>query len=117
MQGECAGRNMAGGSCGFTNAIPMNSIGFFGLHIATAGAYAGEVYEERENGGLKRLYIKDNRLVGFIIIGNVSRAGIYTSLIREKTPLDSIDFEMIKKFPSLMAFSGKNRLKMLGGVV
>lgn len=117
IQGECAGRNMAGGNCDFNNAIPMNSIGFFGLHIATAGAYTGEIYEERENGGLKRLYIKDNKLVGFIIIGNVTRAGIYTSLIRTKTPLDSIDFEMIKKFPSLMAFSGKNRLKMLGGVV
>ena len=117
MQGECAGFNMAGGKKDFTNAIPMNSIGFFGSHIATAGSYTGEIYEERVDGGLKRLYIKDNRLVGFIIIGNVTRAGIYTSLIRTKTPLDAIDFDMIKKFPSLMAFSKKNRLKMLGGVV
>jgi NAD(P)H-nitrite reductase large subunit len=117
MQGECAGINMAGGNADFTNAIPMNSIGFFGLHIATAGAYTGEVYEERTGGGLKRLYVRDNRLVGFIIIGDVSRAGIYTALIRNKTPLDSLDFDLIKKYPSLFAFSKTDRLKMLGGVV
>lgn len=117
LQGECAGINMAGGSSSFTNAIPMNSIGFFGLHLATAGTYAGEVYEERTESGLKQLYVKDNRLIGFIIIGDVTRAGIYTSLIRNQTPLDEIDFELIKKFPSLIAFSAKKRLKMLGGVV
>lgn len=117
MQGECAGINMAGGNKDFTNAIPMNSIGFFGLHIATAGAYNGEVYEERTGGSLKRLYFRDNRLTGFIIIGDVMRAGIYTSLIRNKTPLDTLDFDLIKKYPSLLAFSKIDRLKMLGGVV
>ncbi|GBU26342.1 hypothetical protein R83H12_03038 [Fibrobacteria bacterium R8-3-H12] len=35
MQGECAGINMAGGEKKFDNAIPMNAIGFFGLHIVT----------------------------------------------------------------------------------
>ena len=43
MQGHCAGVNMAGGAETFDNAIPMNAIGFFGLHIITAGAYDGEV--------------------------------------------------------------------------
>ena len=42
MQGECAGVNMAAGAGGgksFDKAIPMNAIGFFGLHIITAGNY------------------------------------------------------------------------------
>ena len=37
MQGECAGVNMAGGEKHYLHAIPMNAIGFFGLHIITAG--------------------------------------------------------------------------------
>lgn len=42
LQGECAGKNMAGESFHFTNAVPMNAIGFFGLHLITAGSYRGE---------------------------------------------------------------------------
>lgn len=117
MQGECAGINMAEGYSSYANAVPMNSVGFFGLHIATAGTYTGELHEIRTPGCLKKLYVNEGRLVGFIIIGDTTRAGIYTSLIRNKTPLDEIDFELIKNYPSLMAFSGNSRLKMLGGVV
>ena len=47
MQGHTAGVNMAGGNEVFGKAIPMNSIGFFGLHIMTAGTYEGEMYEEK----------------------------------------------------------------------
>ena len=122
MQGYCAGANMGGKESIFDNAIPMNSIGFFGLHAITAGSYfskdeGGEMYEEKSEGGIKRLFTKDGFLTGFILIGNVERAGIYTSLIRNKVPLDTIDFEILKKNPSLFAFSQNNRGKMLGGVV
>lgn len=116
MQGECAGINMAGGSKEYNKAIPMNAIGFFGLHIITAGSYTGEVYCNHEGNEYKKLFTKDGLLKGFILINKVERAGIYTSLIREKTPLDTIDFDLIKEKPQLMAFSKKERAKKLGGV-
>ena len=70
----------------------MNASGFLGLHMITAGSYDGETYLEQDGEHYKLLVTRDNRLVGFILIGDVDRAGIYTSLIREQTPLDSIDF-------------------------
>lgn len=109
MQGHTAGANMAGGSEAFSKAIPMNSIGFFGLHAMTAGAYDGEMYEEKSEGKIKRLFTKNGRLIGFILIGETERAGIYVSLIREKTPLDSLDFEMLKKVATSAAFSKATR--------
>lgn len=122
MQGHTAGTNMAGGSEVFDKAIPMNSIGFFGLHAITAGSYfgsdkGGEMYEEKGDGTLKRLFVKDSVLTGFILIGQVERAGIYTSLIRQKVPIDSINFEIMKKFPTLFAYSQNQRRQLLGGVV
>ena len=119
MQGRCAGINMAGGSSEMTDSIPMNSIGFFGLHCATAGAYPedGEVYEERTDKGIKRLYFKDSKLAGYMLIGDVNRAGIYTSLVREKTVLDEEETEKVKKMPSLAIFSNDKRKTKLGGVV
>ena len=122
MQGKCAGVNMAGGSEVFDKAIPMNSIGFFGLHAMTAGSYygadqGGELYEERGNSTLKRLFTRNGFLTGFILIGQTERAGIYTSLIREQTPLHTLNFEILKKEPALIVFCEEDRRKKLGGVV
>jgi two-component sensor histidine kinase len=116
MQGECAGVNMAGGSREYTKAIPMNAIGFFGLHMITAGSYAGECIESGSGKDYKKLFVKDGLLKGYIMIGDVGRAGIYTSLIKEKTPLDSVDFELLKIRPQLLAFSSSDRAKKLGGI-
>lgn len=115
MQGETAGMNMAGGDRVFDKSIPMNASGFLGLHMITAGSYEGEQYLEETADSYKLLVTKDDRLVGFILLGDVERAGIYTSLIRERTPLSSIDFELIREKPQLMAFSQTERAKKLGG--
>lgn len=115
MQGETAGRNMAGGKMSFDKAVPMNASGFMGLHMITAGSYDGETYLEQDDEHYKLLVTRDNHLVGFIMIGDVDRAGIYTSLIRERTPLDTIDFDLIREKPQLMAFSRAERAKKLGG--
>lgn len=115
LQGETAGINMAGGDKTFDKAIPMNAIGFFGLHIITAGSYDGEAWTEKTESTYKKLVSKDGCLKGFILIGDVVRAGIYTSLIREQTPLDTIDYELIKRKPQLMAFTREQRAGKLGG--
>ena len=117
MQGEAAGIAMAGGEAHFKKAVPMNAIGFFGLHMITAGSYDGdaEVLQDSE-GNYKKLVTKDGLLKGYILIGNVERAGIYTSLIREETPLAAIDYQLIKEKPQLMAFSRKQRAEKLGGM-
>ena len=115
FQGRSAGISMAGQSEPFDKAMPMNSIGFFDLHIITAGSYIGDkdvVIDDDKN--YKVLFTKDNLLVGFILIGDVKRAGIYTNLIRNKTPLDTIDYTLIRTNPQLMAFSLKNRQEQLG---
>lgn len=122
MQGHTAGVNMAGGNEVFDKAIPMNSIGFFGFHVMTAGSYydeqsGGKMYEQSGNGRIKRLFTRDGKLTGFILIGDTERAGIYTSLIREKTPLDSVDFELLKNNATNAIFSPEIRRKKFGGVV
>ena len=122
LQGRCAGVNMAGGSAVFDNAIPMNAIGFFGLHALSAGCdrsgeEGGAVYEEADETHLKRLFTKDGILTGFMLIGETVRAGIYTSLIRNRTPLDSLDFDRLKQTPTTAAFSASARKQFFGGAV
>lgn len=117
MQGHTAGVNMAGGEESLKNAIPMNSIGFFGLHAMTAGSYEGELYEEKTEDSIKRLFTKDDVLKGYILIGRNERAGIYTSMIREKTPISSVNFDILKKAATTVGFDAAARKKKFASQV
>lgn len=113
LEGHAAGVNMAGGEESLDNDIPMNSIGFFGLHIISAGSYTGECRVVGSGAFMKRFYVDGNRLRGFIAIGDIDRAGIYTSLIRNKVDLSTVDFEGMVENPSLIAFDRQTRASKL----
>jgi len=83
------------------------------------------VYYENDGTNYKKLFYSDGLLNGFILIGDkhpekgsvpvYDRAGIYTDIIRQRTPLSSLDFETIAKKPGLIAFSKTVREEYLGG--
>jgi NAD(P)H-nitrite reductase large subunit len=92
-EGYAAGIQMAGGKEEFDGIIPMNSIEFAHLPLVTAGVtnlkdesgYEIITQEDRKNDLYKKLIIKDDVLVGAILIGDaVNRAGIYTGLVYRK---------------------------------
>lgn len=114
-QGLCAGINMAGGVDSYADAIPLNAIGFFGLHVLTAGVYEGELIadERGDNFTYKKLWVKGGKLAGFIFINDFLRAGVYTSLIKNGTPLDGVDINLLKEKPQLLMFSAEERAKKL----
>ena len=116
-QGQTAGTNMAGGDRILDNAIPMNSIGFFGLHMMTAGSYTGEMTETRNGQTLRRFFVKDGLLKGFMLIGDTVRAGIYTSLIRDRIPLDTLEFGPAAHEATSAMYTRETRRKKFGGVV
>lgn len=117
MQGEAAGITMAGGQKFFDTAIPMNAIGFFGLHMITAGTYDGEAIITQTATSYKKLVIKDGYLKGFILIGDVlKRSGIYTTIIKEQLPLSDVDMDILLNTPQMMLFNKSRRVEKLGGI-
>ena len=117
MQGFTAGVNMAGGDKAFDHAIPMNSIGFFGCHIMTAGSRGTELCHIVEGDRVKELFTDGTHLIGFQLLGDVKNAGIYTSLIRKRTDITALDPENMKRTPDLSLFTAGQRHQMLGGAV
>ncbi len=112
-QGYSAGVNMAGGEAAFADAMPLNAIGFFGSHVLTAGSYEGESFVQAEGDVYRKFFCKDGVLKGFILVNSPERAGIYTSLIRNKTPLSEVDFKSLEGAPNLAAFPRAARERML----
>jgi NAD(P)H-nitrite reductase large subunit len=113
MQGETAGMHIAEIQKLYNKAIPMNAIGFFGYHIGTAGSYDGFSVTETDGENYRNFFVKDNVLKGYILIGDLTRAGIYTNMIREKTPLNTVDWAVLKDNPTLAAFSKDYRKEVL----
>lgn len=104
---------MAGQNAVFDRGMAMNAVGFFGLHILTAGDGDGEAIVSRGPGEYKKLVVKDGLLRGFILVGSIARAGIYTAMIREQTPVSTVDFQLLREKPQLLAFDRQERKKQL----
>ncbi len=92
-QGRYAAYNMAGISRPYPRPITrMNSAQFGDLPIISVGARDGE--EEyasitRQGRAYRRLVFTGGRLVGFILLGDVGKAGIYTALIKSRRTVPS----------------------------
>ncbi|WP_051534216.1 NAD(P)/FAD-dependent oxidoreductase [Desulfitibacter alkalitolerans] len=93
QQGKAAGANMAGLTENYPGSYNMNSIQLFGVPIITCGltfACPGieEIYLKLPSlGSYQKLLVKENRLVGFLLMGEIQLAGIlYHKLGR---PFDS----------------------------
>ena len=106
-QGKAAGYDMSGAKNDFAGVFPMNAVGFFGLPIITAGIQDGEgtqLLSKNEGSMMRRFIVKDDKLVGMILVGDVDRAGIYTYLLSEKIPLSSLTKKLTDDNFGLMAF-------------
>ena len=92
-QGETAGANMAGSNKAFNEGFIMNSMPLLDLPIISAGISEDregiEVISkfEPEKDIYKKFYISGNRLVGYLLINEVDRAGIYTDMIRNQSDI------------------------------
>lgn len=91
-QGYVAGCNMAGEYREYEGGFPMNSVEICQTPTISVGLTDPKEeigrYEflqkyKRDPVLYKKLVLRDNRLVGAIFIGDISRAGIYTGLIRD----------------------------------
>ena len=114
MQGEAAGAAMSGKPRPRREYLPVNSCGLLGLRMITAGAYDGEPITVRKDGSFRRFFVADGKLRGFIMLGEYSRVGILTEMIRKGTPVGSVDFASLIENPDLGALGDEYVRSVLG---
>ena len=69
----------------------MNSLKHLGLPIMAVGLKEGdEILQDKRNGTLRTLYIKENRLVGFQLAGDIRAAGVLRTLMLQGTDVRSL---------------------------
>ena len=100
LQGRIAGFNMAGAKRIYDGSLAENAIEFFGLPVVSLGIQsipkeAQDRYQELirahpQKLTYKKIILKDNRLIGLILVGTFRNAGVYLSLMREKIDVSNI---------------------------
>jgi len=90
IEGRVAGFNMAGVPSEYPGGTAMNSLNYFGIDITSAGmpsAPDDDVYETitREEGNIyQKVILRDDLIVGMIMVGNIERSGIIFGLMRDR---------------------------------
>jgi len=86
-QGKIAGANMAGGGIEYPEETSRNILSIFGKIIFTGGISTEdkfEVYKEHLAGEYRKILIHNNKLIGFVFIGEVDRPGVYLFIMKNK---------------------------------
>lgn len=87
-QGRLAGLNMLGFDIPYEGAERMNSLKHLGLPIMAVGLKEGDqVLQARRDGSLRTLYLREDRLVGFQLVGDIHAAGVLRALMLRQADL------------------------------
>ncbi|GAF83605.1 unnamed protein product [marine sediment metagenome] len=119
-QGEIAGLNMLGKETAYDGSLSMNSVDFFGLGCISMGITKPkeegfEIISKVDAGRFyKKFVLKENRIVGMVLVGDIKVAGIVSVLIKNKIDISSIKhllledtFNYAKIMPLVAEFRGK----------
>ena len=95
-QGRIAGKNMCGIETEYTDTYAAkNTINFFGLVTLCIGKIRAEVGDEvqvREDvRHYNRVILRDGRVEGILLQGDISNAGIWQYLIKNKADISGIE--------------------------
>jgi NAD(P)H-nitrite reductase large subunit len=99
-QGSIAGMNMSGEKVKYQGGFFMNSVEILGIPSISIGL---NNLDDKANEGVKvysqfnperyiyrKVTIKDDKVVGIILVGSIERAGIYCGLISNEIDISSV---------------------------
>lgn len=104
-QGKIAGFNMSGKKTIYEGSCRMNSVDFFGIVCISFGIVRpeGSDYEELIHGNLskniyRKIVLKNNRIVGGILVTDVEKHGVYMHLALQKADISDIKDILVDEY-------------------
>lgn len=95
-QGNVVGLNILGYENPYDGAHRMNSLKHLDLPIMAAGLKTGdEILQARRNGSLRTVYLQDNRIVGYQLVGEIKAAGILRGLMNSCQNIGSLKDKLL----------------------
>jgi NAD(P)H-nitrite reductase large subunit len=101
--GRTAGINMAGGNVKYPglmsvmNAAEIAGVPFISVGIIEPKGGRNETVSHEDANGYWKLVFDRDFLVGAVFVGDLQKAGIYTSLIRNRIPISKVKNKVMKR--------------------
>ncbi len=116
-QGRVAGLNMAGKKVKYDGSFRMNSLDFYGLPVISMGitridGNAFQQVQRKTENTYRKLVLRDGCIVGAILVGQVQKAGILTTLLKKRVNVsDYVPFLMGNRinFADLLPLMKRNK--------
>jgi NAD(P)H-nitrite reductase large subunit len=90
------GLNLAGYPVEYEGAERMNSLKHLGLPIMAAGEKQGDrILREQQDSSLRTIYLRDNRLVGFQLVGDIRAAGVLHAVMTQKSDISRLEAHLL----------------------
>ncbi|NLG26687.1 MAG: NAD(P)/FAD-dependent oxidoreductase [Chloroflexi bacterium] len=121
-QGATAGAHMVGVVRADPGGVAMNTVEVCGLPAVSVGdantsaeGYQALAELDERSRRYKRLVLKDGRLVGVILVGDINRAGVYTGLIRNRIDVSGCERALLGDRVSLLSLPDRYRKHVVTG--
>lgn len=102
QQGHVAGTNMAGGKRPYDGGFGMNSINVFGTPVIAMGLLrpqqrgGAEVLTAQGKNWYRSLVLREGRIIGAVLLGEIESAGIINHLIVKKISISGLEDDALR---------------------
>jgi NAD(P)H-nitrite reductase large subunit len=111
VMGRVAGTNISGGNLGYPGSLAVqNALEVAGVPTVSVGMIEPpdvreyEVLAERRGNTYRKLVLKNGRLVGALMVGEIEGSGIYTGLIKRRANVGPHMESLLARRPSSAAW-------------
>ena len=119
--GRVAGLNMAGRAALLDDATAMNSLKYFGMSLVSAGEVNVDGLDDCETlrrldldgldgGHYRKILLRQDRVVGFVLAGRIDRSGILNWLLRKRVDVGQFKDSLLKEDFDLIDLPAELRL-------
>lgn len=120
LGGRVAGYNMAGKKIEYEGGTVMSSLKYFDLPVITVGTVNPENPDEYEilvelkpeKIIYKKILLKDNKILGFIFLGDIEKAGIFFRLLKNHVDVSEIKDVLMSEDFGIVALPEQIRQEM-----
>ena len=93
--GRCAAWNLMGRKTEYPRHVSLNSLKELSFKLMAVGCRDGEELKYQTHDTLRKLYVKDGKIQGFVLVKDVIGAGLYLSLIQKKTDVSGFRKDLV----------------------
>jgi len=90
--------NILGMKREYEKQVNMNSLKKLSFKLIVVGKLEGEEIKYKTENVLRKIYIKDDKITGFVLLEDISNAGVYLSLFTKRVNVSKFKDRLLSKY-------------------